>query len=153
MYTCTVVQNVQIIGVIDFGDSVFSWRCNEIAIALAYVMLSPLGKDQGKPILAIMSLLQGFAEKVKLLEAEVSVLRILVAVRLAISVTLGAYSLSKDPSNTYLLLHAEPGWRMLELYWQKLDHLPLQNLFEKVLSSEENLNLEEEDAKLVSGGL
>merc|ERR1712146_737558 len=114
---------------------------------------------------------QGFAEKVKLVETEAAVLRILVAVRLAISVTLGAYSLSKDPSNTYLLLHAEPGWRMLELYWKKLDPILLQDLFRKVIFDNDttcvlgsdlssgsrgdyegglsSLNLEEEDAKLV----
>ena len=168
-YTCvnennsspSTAYNINIVGVIDFGDSVFSWRCNELAIALAYVMLSPLGKDEGKPILAVMSLLQGFASKVQLIEAEVSVLRILVAVRLAISVTLGAYSLSKDPSNSYLLLHAEPGWRMLELYWEKIDPVSLQALFRKVVDAAQNeeenesgdilnLNLEEEDKKLVS---
>lgn len=46
-------------------------------------------------------------------EAELQHLHTLVAARLATSVTLGIYALSKDPSNEYLKLHAVPGRRAL----------------------------------------
>jgi hypothetical protein len=41
---------------------------------------------------------------------------LLVACRLACSCTLGAYSIQQNPANKYLLLHAEPAWK-LELIW------------------------------------
>ena len=42
---------------------------------------------------------------------------LLIACRLACSVTLGAYSYQQNPENKYLLLHAEPAWKTLEFVW------------------------------------
>ena len=42
------------------------------------------------------------------------VLHTLVASRLCQSVIMSSYSFSKDPSNTYLLVTAKPGWLALE---------------------------------------
>jgi inosine triphosphate pyrophosphatase len=36
---------------------------------------------------------------------------------LACSVTLGAYSYQQNPENKYLLFHAEPAWKTLEMLW------------------------------------
>jgi Ser/Thr protein kinase RdoA (MazF antagonist) len=36
------------VGILDFGDTLVSWQINEIAIAMAYVMLGkddPIGND------------------------------------------------------------------------------------------------------------
>lgn len=44
-------------------------------------------------------------------------LRLLIACRLSCSVTLGAYSHQQNPQNEYLLLHAQPAWKTLELLW------------------------------------
>ena len=42
---------------------------------------------------------------------------LLIACRLACSVTLGAFSFQQNPTNTYLLLHSEPAWKALETLW------------------------------------
>ena len=70
---------------------------------------------------AAAALLRGFAAEFALEPSELSVLRTLVACRLAISVTLGAYSQQQDPDNAYLSLHAQPGWLALEAFWRGAD--------------------------------
>ena len=46
-----------------------------------------------------------------------SLLRVLVATRLVQSIAMGAYSISKDPTNEYLKLHAVPARRGLKNLW------------------------------------
>ena len=111
-----------IAGVIDFGDMVYTMRVNEVAIAMAYAMVSTVAKDavaagalEGVAECAF-ALLAGFASVVPLTAAEIDVLPTLVAARLAISVTMGAYSYSKEPENKYLLVHAQPGWDAIGLW-------------------------------------
>lgn len=45
-------------------------------------------------------------------------LRTLVAARLTQSIAMGAFSLSKDPTNEYLKLHAQPARKTLLSFWQ-----------------------------------
>ena len=120
-----------IVGVIDFGDMVYSMRVNEVAIAMAYAMVSTVakravavGRPQGVAECAF-ALLEGFCARetegedegeAVLTAAELEVLPTLVACRLAISVTMGAYSYSKEPENKYLLVHAQPGWDAIGLW-------------------------------------
>ena len=111
-----------IAGVIDFGDMVYTMRVNEVAIAMAYAMVSTVAKDAvaaGAPegvVECAFALLAGFASVVPLTAAEIDVLPTLVAARLAISVTMGAYSYAKEPENKYLLVHAQPGWDAIGLW-------------------------------------
>lgn len=105
----------QVAGVIDFGDMVHTWRVNEVAIAVAYAMLSTWGQQEGNHILAAVALLRGLAEVEQLHRQEVGLLRTLVACRLACSYTFGMFSYSQDPSNEYLLHHAAPAGRALEV--------------------------------------
>ncbi|CAM9893059.1 unnamed protein product, partial [Phaeothamnion confervicola] len=102
-------------GVIDFGDAVHTWLVNEVAIAMAYIMLSPFARETGNPLGAAALMLRGFQSVFPLAPAETKYLRTLVACRLAVSVTLGAYSSRRDPGNAYLLLHQAPAWEALEL--------------------------------------
>lgn len=100
-------------GVIDFGDVVYSATVNDLAIGMAYHML---GHED--PIGAAASLYSGYCSKRQLLPAEQKALHTLVACRLAISVTNGAFSVAQEPENEYLLFHAQPAWEALELWWQ-----------------------------------
>merc|ERR1719453_642771 len=59
----------------------------------------------------------GYCSVRQLLPKEQKVLYTLVACRLAISVTYGAFSTQEDPENEYLLLHAQPGWNALQFWW------------------------------------
>jgi Ser/Thr protein kinase RdoA (MazF antagonist) len=57
----------------------------------------------------------GFQSVSPVPDAELSLLHPLVCARLAQSVTMGAYSYSKNPQNEYLLVTAQPGWKLLKL--------------------------------------
>jgi hydroxylysine kinase len=102
-------------GVIDFGDMVYSNIVNDLSICMAYMMLKPPANST--PLIAACAVLTGFSKIFKLNEIERSSLRLLVACRLATSVTLGAFSISQDPSNEYLKLHAKPGRTGLLAFW------------------------------------
>ena len=103
-----------IAGIIDFGDAVRSescsifvilirnifcgqqthtWTVNEIAIAICYALLSAYGLTN--PAECISCVLGGFCVFRKLLDVELLHLRTLIATRLCISVSVGAYSISR----------------------------------------------------------
>jgi inosine triphosphate pyrophosphatase len=111
-----VDSDCKVSGVIDFGDSVCSWRVLDISVAMAYAMLSAYGKN-GRAISAASTMLRGFNSIYPLQDVERKHLHLLVTCRLACSATLGAFSYQQNPENTYLLLHSEPAWRTLELIW------------------------------------
>jgi Ser/Thr protein kinase RdoA (MazF antagonist) len=101
-----------VVGLIDFSDAVHTWRINEIAIAMAYALLTSYGKAH--PYKALAALLAGYislthAALAPLSQAELDCLPVLVKVRLSISVMVGACAIFKEPHNEYLKLHAVPG--------------------------------------------
>lgn len=103
-------------GVIDFGDSVESWRILDLTVAMAYAMLSVYAKN-GRCISAAAAFLRGYNAVRPITEEERKHLILLIACRLSCSVTLGAYSYQQNPENEYLLLHALPAWEALDLIW------------------------------------
>lgn len=113
-----IVQDGKLAGVIDFGDMVYSARVNDVAIALAYAMLTSYGRDSS-PLMAACAFLQGFAQHYTLQAVEIELLYTLISCRLATSVTLGLYSYMQQPENQYLLLHAKPGWQALSFLRQQ----------------------------------
>ena len=52
---------------------------------------------------------------------QIRLLPVLIACRLATSYTFGMYSYSQDPSNEYLLLHATPAGRALEVWFEETE--------------------------------
>lgn len=101
-----------IAGIIDFGDISYTYLINNLAIGMAYTMVSKFGLE--KPWDATCSFYKGYIKQFPILKCEKNVLWTLVACRLAISHTMGMYSYSKDPNNKYLLIHAEPAYTALE---------------------------------------
>lgn len=120
-------EKTAVVGIIDFGDAVYTWSINEVAIALAYSMLTDYGRSE--PLHSISCLFGGFmyamdkccdraegTEGVYLpsegsrssFTNELPHLHTLICVRLCVSIMIGAYSISKDPTNAYLKLHAHP---------------------------------------------
>jgi len=83
---------------------------------MAYAMVSTYGKTN-RSLSAAAGILRGYNSVYRLTEVEREHLRLLIACRLACSVTLGAYSFQQNPENRYLLLHSEPAWRSLETIW------------------------------------
>lgn len=96
----------RITGLIDFSDAVDTWSCNEIAITMAYGLLSSYGRQHRYKALA--GILVGYSRIRRLDDLELQCLPILIVIRLSMSVMIGAYSLSKDPDNEYLKLHSVP---------------------------------------------
>jgi inosine triphosphate pyrophosphatase len=84
---------------------------------MAYAMLSSYGKSNQASIAAAAAMLRGYHSVYPLLPLERQHLVLLMTCRLACSATLGAYTFSQNPENTYLLLHSEPAWKALELIW------------------------------------
>jgi len=132
-----VATGDHVAGIIDFGDIVRTWRVNEVAIAMAYAMLTPRrgpvagaiepgsaegGAQSGTSRMGVegaIAVLRGFSRTFsELTDTEVSLLEILPACRLACSFTLGMYSYSQNPTNQYLLHHAVPAAEALE-EWTK----------------------------------
>ena len=83
---------------------------------MAYSMLSVYGKAN-RSISAAAGMLRGYNSVYPLNSLERKHLVLLMACRLACSVTLGAFSYQQNPTNKYLLLHAEPAWKALEMIW------------------------------------
>ena len=123
--------------------NVNSWRVLDVTVAMAYAMLTVYGKS-GRYLAAAAAILRGFHSCYPLTQVERKHLRLLMTCRLACSVTLGAYSIQQNPSNKYLLLHAEPGWKVLEFLTQADSNVvtSIESTFRMACDSE-NYSMEE----------
>ncbi|HEX6892891.1 MAG TPA: aminotransferase class III-fold pyridoxal phosphate-dependent enzyme, partial [Chryseolinea sp.] len=101
-------NNVAVPGVIDFGDAVCTHTVNELAIALAYVMM-----HKPDPIEAAIHVIKGYHAQYPLEEKELAVLFTMVLTRLLISVTCSAINLEENPQNIYLQISDKPAWDLL----------------------------------------
>ena len=105
----TDLGNPKVLGLIDFGDLIYTNTINELAIAIAYAAM-----HKADPLSSATSVVKGFHEKFSLKEEELAVLFPLVAARLLISVTNSAISKKENPENEYLLISERPAWDLLE---------------------------------------
>jgi hydroxylysine kinase len=120
-----------VLGIIDFGDMCHTWRVNEVAIAAAYACIAlhyekPSTATDGEQaakelseVDASVAIVGGYAAEMNRLGApmtdeEWAVLPTLIAARIAVSLCVGAYSSSKDPTNEYLKLTLLPGLKALQ---------------------------------------
>ena len=98
----------RVVGLIDFGDAVYSEQINELAIAAAYACM---GKEDF--LAAACSLVRGFHGRYALSEVELLVLFPLIAIRLCVSVVNAAVNREVARDNPYLLVSEESAWAML----------------------------------------
>ena len=99
----------EVIGFIDFGDAVYTYRINELAITAAYAIM-----QTDDPITALIDLTKGYHEVLPLSEQELEVLFPLTMARLLISVTCSAMNRAENPDNEYLQISEAPAWELLE---------------------------------------
>jgi 4-aminobutyrate aminotransferase-like enzyme/Ser/Thr protein kinase RdoA (MazF antagonist) len=97
------------VGVVDFGDMVWSPVVADLAVACAYAML---GKPD--PLAAAAAIVRGFHEVLPLAEAEIDALLDLIRARLAVSVTMAACQAAAAPGNDYLLISQRQAWSLIE---------------------------------------
>ena len=99
----------KIAGVIDFGDMHYGLTASEPAIAAAYAIL---GKKD--PLSAAAAVVAGYHKEYPLAEAEIASLFVLMAARLAVSVTNSAYRKTVKPDDAYVTVSEVPAWEALE---------------------------------------
>jgi Ser/Thr protein kinase RdoA (MazF antagonist) len=92
----------EVVGLIDFGDIVYSYTVGDLAIAVAYVVL---GKTDPRKTAA--PVIEGYQEEFKLANEELDALWTLVRLRLCMSVCLAAYQQQQQPENEYLGISQE----------------------------------------------
>lgn len=92
-----LVEENEVVGLIDFGDVVYSYTVGDLAIAVAYVVL---GKED--PFAAAAPVIEGYQEEFELTDGELEALWPLVRLRLCMSVCLAAYQQEQHPENEYL---------------------------------------------------
>jgi Ser/Thr protein kinase RdoA (MazF antagonist) len=90
-------ERAEVIGLIDFGDMVYSYTVGNLAVALAYVVL-----DKTDPRAAAKEVVEGYTSEFALTQEELTALWPLVLMRLCMSVCLAAHQQQQRPDNKYL---------------------------------------------------
>ncbi|CAG4972392.1 unnamed protein product [Colias eurytheme] len=99
----------RVTGILDFGDIQYSYYVFELAITMTYTMLMSGDLRSGGIVLA------GYCVNRRLPDMEYRLLKTLISARLVQSLTLGAYSIAQDPSNTYVSSTEKAnGWELLK---------------------------------------
>jgi 4-aminobutyrate aminotransferase-like enzyme/Ser/Thr protein kinase RdoA (MazF antagonist) len=101
-------HNYQAVGVIDFGDMLYTATVCELAIATTYAML-----NKPDPISVAAMVVAGYHKQFPLTPTEVELLYPLICLRLCLSVTNAAYQQTVAPENPYLTISTQPAWDLL----------------------------------------
>ncbi|MBS1787674.1 MAG: aminotransferase class III-fold pyridoxal phosphate-dependent enzyme [Acidobacteria bacterium] len=96
-------RNQRVVGLVDFGDMVFSYTIGDLAIAIAYAIL-----DKSDPLAAATQIVAGYQAENPLTEAELSALFGLVKLRLCVSVCMAAHQQRQRPDDEYLTISQQP---------------------------------------------
>lgn len=96
-------RNQHVVGLVDFGDMVFSYTVGELAVAIAYAVL-----DKADPLAVAAQMVAGYNQENPLTEAEFSALFGLVRLRLCVSVCMAAYQQQLRPDDKYLSISQQP---------------------------------------------
>ena len=99
-------ESAKVIGLIDFGDAVLTWSMNDLATAMCYSLLTPFGREH--PMDTLKALFLSYQSISPLLRVEIKHLKVVIMLRLSLSIAIGAYSIAHSPMDDYLKLHAIP---------------------------------------------
>ena len=92
----------QVVGIIDFGDMVFSYTIGDLAVAIAYAIL-----DKSDPLDSAVRIAAAFHAVFPIEENEFAVLFDLVRLRLCLSACLAVYQRAQRPQDDYLTISQE----------------------------------------------
>ena len=90
-------HNQSVVGLIDFGDMVYSYTVSDLALTIAYTIL-----DQPDPLSIAAQIARGYHAAFPLFEDEITALFGLVTLRLCTSVAIAAEQQRHQPENDYL---------------------------------------------------
>jgi len=103
-----LLEGDAVVGLLDFGDTTYTYRIAELAIACAYATL-----DQDDPLAVIGEVCAGYREWVEIDKTEARALFDLILTRLATSVTIAA---SRSDANRHRYVTREPTWDVLRRF-------------------------------------
>jgi Ser/Thr protein kinase RdoA (MazF antagonist) len=110
-----LVRGGRVIGLLDFGDMVYSAVVCDLAIVLAYALL-----EESDPLAAALPIVHAYHVRFPLTQAEIQALYPLMTARLCMSICYAAHSAQIKSGDAYQLVTADPAWRLL----QRLAELP-----------------------------
>ena len=119
-------ETLEINGVIDFSDCVYTPKVFDIGIAVAYSMV-----EKSDPVNSVIPLLAGYMSTSPVEDIELDLLYYIVLGRLAQSciignkyfvlynfytcISTGEYAYQMEPTNDYLLISVRPTWTLIEM--------------------------------------
>jgi Ser/Thr protein kinase RdoA (MazF antagonist) len=98
----------EVVGIIDFGDLVYSWTVADPAVAAAYAIL-----DRPNPLETVTAIVRGYQREHPLRDEELSAIFPLAALRLCMSACIAAWQQQQRPDDDYLAVSQEPIRRTL----------------------------------------
>ncbi len=116
----------KIVGLIDFGDMVYTHTINELAISCAYAIMK-----QSDPANVIINMVKGYHQHRPLKLAEVQSLYYLIALRLCTTLCNAAEAIKKEPDNEYLVISTLPAIDALKQL-QKVNIQSLENRLSQI---------------------
>jgi Ser/Thr protein kinase RdoA (MazF antagonist) len=99
----------RMIGLLDFGDMVYTATVCDLAIALAYVMLG-----EREPLPAAAQVIRAYQRCLPLTAAEQQALYPLILSRLAMSVCYAAHNKARNPDDPYQVVTEAAAWELLD---------------------------------------
>ncbi|XP_019856668.1 PREDICTED: hydroxylysine kinase-like [Amphimedon queenslandica] len=100
--------DVEVVGLIDFNDCVYTPTVFDLGIAMAYASL-----ERPDPLKSVAPLLSGYLKENPLTEKEINLLYYVILGRLTQTCVNGEYTYHSDPSNKYILTHLKPAWETI----------------------------------------
>jgi len=105
-----IVDGGCMIGLLDFGDMVYTATVCDLAITLAYAML-----DEKEPLSAAAHIIQSYQRHYPLTAAEQQVLFALILTRLSMSVCYSAHNRVRNPRDPYQVVTEAAAWNLLDV--------------------------------------
>src|SRR5262245_13508358 len=96
-------KNQSVVGLIDFGDMIYSFTVADLAVAIAYAVL-----NKRDPLAAAAEIVNGYHAEYALTEAELAALFGLARLRLCMSLCIGAHQRRQRPGDEYLAISQRP---------------------------------------------
>ncbi len=93
----------RVVGIIDFGDMVYSYTVGNLAVAAAYAVLG-----KADPLAAAAQVAEGYHAELPLVDEEVAALFGMICLRLCLSACLAAHQLQQRPEDPYLAISQAP---------------------------------------------
>ena len=104
-----IVDSGRMVGLLDFGDMVYSASVCDLAIALAYTMLG-----EKEPLSVAAQVIGTYHRYHPLTDAEQQVLFPLILSRLAMSVCYSAHNRARNPNDPYQVVTEASAWDLLD---------------------------------------